>query len=209
MATDPRRILEEAAQRRLPCELLLRRGGWARGMLLRVEKGGVVIGVPGRRFAGGEDVRVWLALDDVPYTFEASVIRTGVPVPDRSQDGLLLGFIDGWTEGPAAAAGAQGRVVEILPPNGPAVSLLRPPAQLVELSLDGLAFTVPADFKLIFVENGTVGLRLGAPGLPLVEGSARVQTLAPGEGYLLYGLRFEDTGDPAAHRRVVETLRAQ
>ena len=208
MSSDPRRILEEAAERRLPCELLLRRGGWARATLIRVEKGGVVVGAPGRRFTGGEDVRVWLAIDDHPYTFEASVIRVGVPVPDRSQDGLLLGFIDRWTEGAAAPRPVQGRIIEIVPPNGPAVSLLTPPALVVDLVQDGVAFTVPADFKLIFVENGTVGVRLGAPGLPLVEVSARVQTLAPGEGYLLYGLRFEGVGDADQYRQVIEALRA-
>ena len=131
--------------------------------------------------------------------------RTSTAIPDRSQDGLLLGFIDRWTEGPAAAT--SDRTVDLLPSAGPPVPLLAPPAQLVELSLDGLAFTVPADFKLIFVENGVVGVRLGAPGLAAVEVAARVQTLAPGEGYLLYGLTFVEVHDPEAHRRVIEALR--
>lgn len=206
MATDPRRILDEAANRRLPCELLLRRGGWARGTIVRVEKGGVVISSPGRRFGGGEDVRVWLAIDDHPYTFEASVIRVGVPLPDRSQDGLLLGFIDRWAEGAVAARPGPDRVVDLVLPSGPPVSLLAPPASLVELGLDGLAFTFPSNFKLIFVENGSVGVRLAAPGLPRVDVSAKVMTLAPGEGYLLYGLRFDSVPDPEAHRRLVEAL---
>lgn len=204
---DPRRVLEEAATRRLPCELLLRRGGWLRGTVLRVEKGGVVISAPGRRLHGGEDVRVWLALEDRPYTFEASVIRVGVPVPDRSQDGVLLGFIDRWLEGTAARV-PMDRVIELIPPVGPPVDLRAPPAQLIEIALDGVAFTLPSEFKLIFVENGQVGLRLGAPGHPVAEIECRVQTLAPGEGYLLYGLRFEGIGDPDAHRAVIEALRA-
>ncbi len=208
MSTDPRRILEEAASRRLACELLLRRGGWARGTVVRVEKGGLVVSSPGRRFQGGEDVRVWLAIDEHPYTFEASVIRVGVPLPDRSQDGLLLGFIDRWSEGPAQAPVARDRALELLLPSGPPVSLLNPPAGLVELSMEGLAFTMPSSFKLIFVENGAVGVRLAAPGLAPTEISARVETLAPGEGYLLYGLRFEGVTDPEAHRRAVEALRA-
>ena len=208
MSSDPRRVLEEAATRRLPCELLLRRGGWARGSVVRVEKGGLVVSSPGRRFQGGEDVRVWLAIDDHPYTFEASVIRVGVPLPDRTQDGLLLGFIDRWAEGPARARASRDRLLQILLPSGPPVSLLEPPASLVELTLDALAFTMPSSFKLIFVENGAVGVRLAAPGLPPVEVSARVETLAPGEGYLLYGLRFEEVPDAEAHRRAVEALSA-
>lgn len=206
MASDPRRILDEAANRRLPCELLLRKGGWARGTIVRVEKGGVVVSSPGRRFAGGEDVRVWLAIDDHPYTFEASVIRVGVPLPDRSQDGLLLGFIDRWAEGAVAARPGADRAVDLVLPSGPPVSLLSPPASLVELGLDGLAFTFPSNFKLIFVENGSVGVRLSAPGLQRAEVSAKVMTLAPGEGYLLYGLRFDSVPDPENHRRVVEAL---
>lgn len=153
-------------------------------------------------------MRVWLAIDEHPYTFEASVIRVGVPLPDRSQDGLLLGFIDRWSEGPAQAPVARDRALELLLPSGPPVSLLNPPAGLVELSMEGLAFTMPSSFKLIFVENGAVGVRLAAPGLAPTEISARVETLAPGEGYLLYGLRFEGVTDPEAHRRAVEALRA-
>jgi hypothetical protein len=131
MPDDPRRVLEEAASRRLACELMAKRGKWSRCTIVRVEKSGVVITTPERRFDGGEEVRVWLALDEKPYTFEASVIRAGVPVPDRSQDGLLLGFIDRWTEGTDGAAKTDERaMLELQPPNGAPISLLAAPARL-------------------------------------------------------------------------------
>jgi len=203
---DPRRILEEAAQRRTGCELQPRGGGWGRATLVRVERSGLVIQAPGFRFLGGEDVRIWLGVDDRHYTFEASVIRAGVPVPDRSQDGVLLGFISGWSEAKPESPSADGRLVELIPPNGPAISLLEPPAQIVELAVDGLSFTVPDSFKLIFVESGTVIVRLGVSGQEAQDVRARVGDLAAGEGYRIYGLRFEQVEDPTAHQEIVAAL---
>lgn len=203
---DPRRVLRDAAERRVPCQVLPRDGVAVSGSLVRVEAAGVVVLLPGRRFQGGEDVRVWLALDGRACSFEASVIRAAVPVPDRSQDGVLLGFIDRWTEGPVTPAALEECTIALLPPNGPAVSLLAPPVALVDVSLRELAFTVPASFHLVFVRDGTVRVRLGLPGRPPVELSARVQTLAPGEGALLYGLRFQEVDDPDALREIVEGL---
>lgn len=209
MSNDPRRVLEEAANRRLACEVMPKRGAWTRCTVVRVEKGGLVITTPERRFDGGEEVRVWLAIDEQPYTFEASVIRAGVPVPDRSQDGLLLGFIDRWTEGPAdkePSPQTKDCLLEIQPPSGPPLSLLEAPARLVEIAVDELAFTVPSDFKLIFVENGTVRVRLGAAGKGPISAEGRVRALAPGEGYLLYGIAFEGVEDAETHRAIVDGL---
>ncbi|MCK6502592.1 hypothetical protein L6R53_04225 [Myxococcota bacterium] len=205
-APDPRRVLRDAAERRLPCEVLPRGGTAVRGAMVRVEPAGVVVLVPGRRFSGGEDVRVWLAVDGRPHSFEASVLRAGVPVPDRSQDGLLLGYIDRWTEGGDPSTGLDGCVVEVVPPNGPPVSLLQAPARVVDVGLRELAFTVPSSFTLVFVTQGRVRVRLGAPGRAPVEVEARVHSLSPGEGSLLYGLRFEAVDDPDALRVVTEDL---
>jgi len=174
--------------------------------MVRVEKAGVVVCVPGLRLSGGEDVRVWLAVEETPYTFEASVIRSSVPVPDRSQDGLLLGFIDAWAEGAPLLEVEPGRVIDIVPPNGPPISLLEAPVRIVDLSVTGLAFAVPASFKLVFVEAGVVTVRLGTGEVGTVEVAARVKKLAPGEGHLLYGLLFEEVADAQAHREVVEAL---
>jgi hypothetical protein len=208
MKVDPRRILEEAAERRLSCELLPRTGARVRGTLVRVEKGGVVVSVPQRRFAGGEDLRVWLAVDGHRHTFEASVIRAGVPLPDRSQDGVMLGFIDRFTtDAQGGISSAIDAVLEVIPPNGPPLSLLRPPAAVVEVGVDGVAFTLPSDFTLIFLESGSVPVRLGVAGRTVEEVSARVRVLAPGEGYLLYALVFEEVHDVDLHREIIDVLR--
>jgi hypothetical protein len=210
MTSDPRRVLSDAAQDRVPCEILPRQGGMVRASLVRVEKGGVVLTVPARRFSGGEDVRVWFAHGGRAWTFEASVIRAGVPVPDRSQDGILLGFLDRFSEGgPQVEGGQTGRLLELVPPNGPAISLLTAPARLVYLAMDGAAFTMPASFKLVWVQAGKVRVRLGAAGLPPISVSARVRYLSPEESYLLYDLHFEDVEDPDAHRRIVEALSSE
>ncbi|MAY79784.1 MAG: hypothetical protein CL930_03270 [Deltaproteobacteria bacterium] len=203
---DPRRILEEAAQHRQACQIQVRGERWIKGQVVRVERGGLVITSDERRFIGGEDLRVWLTFEMKQYTFQASVIRAGVPIPERNQDGLLLGFIDNWAESASESNTKEGYVVELVPANGPAISLLDAPVRLVELVVDGLSFTVPDDFKLIFVESGTVTVRIQAPGIDSLNIHARVGALSAGEGYRLYGLEFEKVEDPENHRKVVDQL---
>ena len=202
----PRRVLREASERRISCELLPRGGEAVRGTIQGVEQAGVVILVPGRRFLGGEDLKVWLSIDGRSIRFEASVIRAGVPVSDRSQDGILLGFIDRWNEGEARSEGLEDCRVEVLPPNGPPVSLLQAPARVIDVSIRELAFTLPSSFTLVVVQMGTVRVRLGVPGRAWVELAARVHTRSPGEGAILYGLVFQDVDDPDLLREVCEEL---
>ncbi len=205
MALDPRRLLDDAAQQRAACRVLPRAGAAETGRLVRVERGGIIITVPSRRFTGGEDVRVWVQVDDRAWIFEASVLRTGVPVPDRSQHGLLLGFIDKFREA-AAPESDDGRVLELVPPGGAAISLLDGPARLVHLDLHQLAFTMPSSFKLVFVHSGTVRLRFGMGGLGRVEATARVRTLTPEEGWLLYELALENVDDAQLHRQIIDAF---
>jgi hypothetical protein len=203
---DPRRILEQAAERRVACEILPRNGGWSRGQLVRVEPGGVVVHAPDLRLSGGEDVRCWFTLDTIPRSFEASVIRTGVPVPDRSQFGVLLGFIDGWTTGERPSAGERGLDLSIVPPNGPGISLVHGPGRLVELSVDGLSFTLPAEHIMVFVEGAGTTLRFAMPGESEQEVGARVTSVLGGETHMLYHVEVLGIGDPEAYRQVVHAL---
>ncbi len=204
---DPRRILEDAAQNRQTCEIQVRGEGWIRGHVMRVERAGLVVTATDRRFVGGEDLRVWMVIDGKHYTFHASVIRSGVPVPGRSQDGLLLGFIDNWSESTTGhTEHLPEHRVDLIPSNGPAISLLKAPVRLVDLAIDGLSFSVPDDFKLIFVESGSITVRLGVAGTNSMDIAARVGDLSAGEGYRLYGLQFEGVEDPEAHRKLVDAL---
>ena len=43
-------------------------------------------------------------------------------------------------------------------------------------------------------------------GLEAMDVRARVGDLSAGEGYRLYGLRFEQVEDPAAHQEIVAAL---
>lgn len=202
--SDPRRILETAAEQRCRCEVLPRQGRWQAGTIVRVERGGVAITVRGGAPASGTDLRVWLTVDGQPYTFEASVLRAGIPVPDRSQDGVLLGFIDGWRK----VEREQGEVVlDVLPPNGGPVSLLGGAVRVVELSPNEWTVTAPAAFTLVFVEQGTVRLRLGLPDRAPMEVGARVHALSRGDGHLLYALRIESAEDPERYREMIRGLR--
>ncbi len=203
---DPRRILEQAAEQRVGCELLPREGGWSRGQLVRVEPGGVVVYAPDLRLSGGEDLRCWFSLDGLPRSFEASVIRAGVPVPDRSQHGFLLGFIDNWTQGEAKASSGHGLDLLILPPNGPGISLLHGPGRLMELSVDVFTFTMPAQHTLVFVEGGSTRLRLVMPGEPQQDVGARIRSLVPGDSHMLYTVEVAGVEEPGTYRRIVAAL---
>lgn len=203
---DPRYILEKAAEQRVSCEVLPRAGGSSPGEVLRVERGGVVVLAPELRMNGGEDVRVWFTLDGVPHTFEASVIRTGVPVPDRSQNGYLLGFLDGWTRGEARATPSHGLDLVILPPNGPGISLIHDPGRLVDLSVDTLVFTLPADHTMVFVTGSQARLRYLVPGESPHEVAARILNRVTNENVLLYTVRIDAVEDPEVHRRLVAVL---
>ena len=194
MRLDPCRILQQAAEQRIVSELLPRGGRWLGGRVLRVESSGVVLGVPDSGLHGGEDVQVWLRVDDELYHFTASVLRVGVPVPDRSQDGVLLGYLDGFERiGEDESAGD--RDLSLLPPSGPGVSLLGAPARLVELTVDSLVFTVPPDFHLVLALGGLVQLRMAVPGQAPLHLGARVRDLVRGDGYLLYELGFTSVDD--------------
>ena len=207
MALDPRRLLDLAVQERASCELLPRRGGLVRATFIRAERSGVVVTVPRRTVTQGDDLRVWFALQDQSYVFEASVVRVGVPVPDRTFDGLLLGYIDAFAEGPSAAGEqTSGRTFSLLPPSGPPVSLLDGAARVVHLGVSGASFTLPSDFKLVFVHSGRLRVVVGMPGRPEVHAGASVRALSKGDGYLLYDLHFSEVEDPEAWREAVEAL---
>ena len=205
MQHDPRRIFENAVKARSRCEILPRTGGIVRAWLVRVERGGVVVNAPARRFLGGEEVRIWLPVGDRAYTFEASIIRSGVPVPDRSQDGLLLGFIDRFQlEGtPLEHANPQ---IELMPGNGRPIALLDAAAKLIHLDLTGMIFTLPSRFKLIFVAGSVVKLRLSAPGQHPVLATGRIRAVAPERTARLYDLTFESVDSPRNHWLTIDRL---
>jgi hypothetical protein len=201
---DPRRVLQDAAEQRLACEVLPKNGSWRRARIIRVERGGVVLTVPGAMLSGGVDVRCWISVNGQPYTFEASVLRAGVPVPDRSQEGILLGFIDGFRR---AERHAGGLTLDVLPHNGRPISLIDGAARLVEISPDEWTVTAPTEFNLIFVEGGSVRLRLGLPDRAPMEVGGRVRELSRADGHLLYRIRIEAVEDGERYRELLAGIR--
>jgi len=182
-------------------------GEWTDGVFVRVDKAGVVVVAQGIGLKGGEDVRVWFSLDDKSCSFEASVLRAGVPVPDRSQDGLMLGFIDGWKEQDEATVQVD-RALElvIIPANGKGLDLIGGECRLVDISASELTFTVSSGVALKFLEGGEVGVKLGVDGVVLMA-SGIVRKLAPSAGHFLYGLEFIDVEDEAQHLKAIEAFR--
>jgi hypothetical protein len=215
MVVDPRRVLETAAEARASCEVLPRAGvptatpdsgggsPWTTGQVVRVERGGVVLRLAAT-VASGADVRVWMTVAGQPWTFEASVLRTGVPVPDRSQNGVLLGFIDGFRP---AETHVGALILEVLPHNGGPVSLVSGAARVVDLSPTEWTISTPRDFGLVFVAGGEVRLRIGLPDRAPMELGARVEALRPGDGHLLYAFRIATVEDSERYRGMVAAMR--
>lgn len=202
--SDPRRTLEQAAEARAAVELLPRRGNFTRGTVIRMERGGVVIQVHGEVPPAGSDLRAWIAFGGEAWSFEASVLRVGVPVPDRSQAGVLLGFVDGWRK----AERQGGLVLEAVPPRGGPVALLQGDVRLVDLDPAEWTVSAPADFPLVFAEKGQVRLRLGTGGRAPMEVGAVVSSLTRGDAHLLYVLGIREVEDPERYREMVGELRA-
>jgi len=175
---------------------------------VRVDKAGVVVVTDESTFSGGEDVKVWFSGEDGPRSFEASVLRVGVPVPDRSQNGLLLGFIDGWRDSGAEVAAEPDVGLVIVPPNGRGLALVGGSAQIVELGVAGLSFTTPSSEALKFVEDGTVRLRFERRDHDPHWVVGVVRSLTSGEGHYLYAVRFTEQGDETAHLQAIEALLA-
>jgi hypothetical protein len=200
--TDPRAVLTRAAELKLPCELQPRQGAWQRGLVVRVEHGGVVLRMA-RPPAPGTDVHAWLTVEGRSWTFEASVVRVGVPVPDRSQDGVLLGYLASFREAPA---GAERRVtLELLPHTGGPLAMEGGGARIVDLTPERWLVSVPRDFPVVLAVKSETRLRLGLSDRAPVGLEARVSGMARGEQHLVYTLDVTRAEDP---ERYTETLAA-
>ena len=190
---DARTVLDDAARSRLPARLRTRNGSWAEASFVRVERSGVIL-TTDAGIAQGEEVLVWFAASDGAYTFEASVLRSGVPVPDRGINGLLLGFIEGFAAAQPEAEPAEGLQIEVLPSHGRGLRLFGDSARLVDLRPQELSFAVPSGVALKFVEGSTVRGRFSANDEQTVV-DAEVRELTPTEGHCLYALRFTGVGE--------------
>lgn len=203
---DPRRVLDRAAQARATCHLLARGQAVVTGSVVRVERGGVVVSVPNRTLPSGADVKVWVALDADTWEFHATVLRTRLSVPVLDSEGVMLGYIDRFKRESEAPSGGTGRRLDLIPSSGRGVSLLRPPARLVHVGLDGLTFTLPAGSKLVFVENATMQVVLSDRSAGTCAATARVRSLNRVEGSLLYDLSWVDVDAPDRLRVLVQVL---
>lgn len=202
---DPRTLLERAAEQRLACELMPRNAAaWTRATVERVERGGVVVRTSDGVILPGADLRCWLRVDGVAYTFDASVVRTGVPVSDRSESGVMLGFIDHLA---VAERAEHALTLEAIAPTGGPVSLLSGVVQLVDLEPQIWTVTTASDAPLIFVEGGTLRLRIALPDAPPMELSARVRRLTHGSGHLLYALAIQNVEDPERYADLLDAAR--
>jgi hypothetical protein len=131
-------------------------------------------------------------------------VRTSVPVSDRSESGVMLGFIDRWE---VATRGPGRLVVEVMPPTGGPVSLLGGALQLVDVEPQLWTVTTPADSPLIFVEGGSVRLRIALPDAAPMELSARVRRLTHTSGHLLYALQVQDVEAPERYADMLAAVR--
>ncbi|MSQ02252.1 MAG: hypothetical protein EXR71_10250 [Myxococcales bacterium] len=67
--------------------------------------------------------------------------------------------------------------------------------------------SVPADFHLVFVEGGSLRLRLGTPDRPAMIVGAVVKELAQSHGHLLYRLGIEEVEHAERYAELVAAVR--
>ncbi len=202
---DARRVLVTAAEARAGVEVLPRGGAPSRGQVVRVERGGVVLALAGAPPSPGTDVRCWLTVDGVAFTFEASVLRSGIDVPDRSQGGVLLGFIDGWAR---ASSEPGGLTLAALPASGGVLGLNEGSVHAIELHPEEWLVSAPAAFPLVFVEGGRLRLRVGPGDRAPVEVGATVRAVTRAQDHILYRLAIDEVGDPERYRDALGAARA-
>ncbi len=206
MRDDPRRILDRAAQDRSTCHILPRGQSVVTGSVVRVERGGVVLSVPSRALSNGTDVKVWVPLDPDTWTFHATVLRNRLSVPARDSEGVLIGYIDRFERESDTDAIGAGRRLDLIPQSGRGISLLRPPARLVHIGLDGITFTLPAASKLVFVEQAEMQVVLSDRSAGTCAATARVRSLSHVDGALLYDISWLDVDAPDRLRVLVQVL---
>ena len=178
------------------------------GSVIRVERGGVVVAVPSRQLVSGTNVKAWVPLHPDTWFFHATVLRTRLAVPARDAEGVLLGYIERFERAADTAAAGIGRRFDLIPHTGRGISLLRPPARLVHVGLEGVTFTLPADSKLVFVENAEMQVVLADRSAGSCAATARVRSLNRVDGALLYDLAWVDVDAPDRLRVLVQVLMA-
>ena len=143
-----------------------------------------------------------------------TVLRCGVPVPDRGDQGLALGFLDVRSapepdppaEKPGEAAGdaPEGRV---LIPGGGHVDLFGPGVHMHHADLEQLQVEAERDLGVVFARDAvlTVAVAVPADG---VEARLRVRVggiESTGAGHV-YRLETIDVSDRSAHARWTERV---
>ena len=117
----------------------------------------------------------------------------------------MLGFIDRLEN---ATRTSGGLILEALPPTGGPVSLLGGSVQVVDLEPQVWTVTTPSDAALIFVEGGSLRLRIALPDAPPMELTARVRRLTHGSGHLLYALAIQDVEDAVRYADLLDAARS-
>ena len=118
----------------------------------------------------------------------------------------MLGFIDGWRSEEPVSNQEDTTLLEVLPPNGRGLNLLGGEVRLVEISAAEMAFAVPQEIALKFVEGAVFQVHYKEGGASH-RISGTIRKLAPGEGHLLYALSFDAIENENAHLEAVESLR--
>lgn len=172
-----------------------------------MEPNGVIVNVPGHGLRGGEEVRIWFEDQGGSRLYEATVLRTGVQVPDRGDTGLLLGFLSSVPAPVTAKPTGPIPVVEVRFATGAPLSLLSPPIDLMRLEVGYLEIQVPRQFTVVFANEGSLRLRVGVDAERATEAKGRVRLAATSDAHLMYRIDIEQIEDGEAWQRAVVAVR--
>ncbi len=204
---DWRRRLEDAVRDRAAIQVGRAGRPLRDAVPVRGEAAALLCSVPGHDLHGGEEIVIVIVGGGEPCHLRGTVLRCGVPVPDRGSHGVLLGFLQPAAEPPAPDAAPPAVVLEALVSGGRRIALTAPPWRVVGLSAHQLQLQVPRDFSVVFPVHGALHLRIGASAAAVHGVRGRVETQSTTDTHLLYGVQLDEVEDHQAHAAVVAAVR--
>ena len=181
--------------------VVLEREGMRLARLRRFERGMVIITAEGRLPAVGTQLQLWLRAEGSVYVFRSSVLRIGVSVPERSQQGLALGFLSG-----RKMTLPTHLQLSVLLPDGSELLLQQNNCSGVELKTDEVLLALEPDSRLLLSDRSRCRLEIKSTTEREQIHCRVLGVLRAGEIFLCQ-LRIEDISDPEVHRRMVEQYR--
>lgn len=196
---EPWKPTLEAAVRRRDAFRLSRDGRrWIAGSFVRMDESGLVCRLPKHDLRGGEAVRLLCEAAEEMLALRATVLRCGVPIPDRGAQGIALGFLS--AQAPVQLERPAGVDARLVLSGGVCISLIHSELRLLDLGPDGLQLEAPRQHGLVFARDAELEIRL-VQGEEHTSARLRIESISQTRSSQVYSASWIDVADQEAHAR--------